>query len=404
MKVSQRSLQLALLQLEQYDTESFLTKRKKIDPAILARMKPTTRLKLTRAMSYILGVSLSNTLIAKGVSQAEQMIWRRTQKRIMALKARGLKVVAIAGSYGKTSVKHYAYELLRHKYNVVATPESFNTVLGIAKCLEWEVDDKTEIFIVEVGAYHIGDITHHLQMVNPDIGVLTGIARQHLERFGSWENIQLAKSEIAVYMDKVGGMLVANGSDETVKKNVEKLGVKPVWYPTSPLAKLGASNRHEINLSGAKEIAKLLRMSDVELAKIKVREPKSRFEMTESRYALKVIDDSFSSNDKGFVDAVDYLSKQDKFTRILVTPGLVELGSESNKIHVELGKQIVSKVDIVILVGKNERTASLAKGIGGKVKVMYIDKTLDFVAAVKELKLKKEPFVLIENDVTENYN
>jgi UDP-N-acetylmuramoyl-tripeptide--D-alanyl-D-alanine ligase len=338
-------------------------------------------------------------MIQAVVRTVEKIVWWRVKKKIAQLKRGGLKVVAIAGSYGKTSVKHYAYELLRHKYRVVATPESFNTILGIAKCLEWEVDESTQIFLVEVGAYHIGDITYLLQMVQPDIGVLTGMARQHLERFGSWENIQLAKSEIAVFMGSSGGQLVANGSDKVVKENVEKLGVKTIWYPTSPLASLGAS-RNEVNLDGAKMIA---REFGVTSFSTKIRQVKNRFEMTTERYGMRVIDDSFSSNDKGFVLAVEHLGKQTKYTRILVTPGLVELGSESNKIHRELGQAIIGNADMVLLVGDSERTRSLEEGIAKKVRILHIEKTLDFIKVVKNLKLKKEPLVLIENDVTENY-
>jgi UDP-N-acetylmuramyl pentapeptide synthase len=86
-----------------------------------------------------------------------------------------------------------------------------------------------------------------------------------------------------------------------------------------------------------------------------------------------------------------------------VTPGIVELGEESNKIHIELGQKIVGNADVVILVGDNERTKSLERGMSGKVKILHIGKTLDFVRVVKGLKLKKEPLVLIENDVPENY-
>jgi UDP-N-acetylmuramoyl-tripeptide--D-alanyl-D-alanine ligase len=323
---------------------------------------------------------------------AEQTAWYRTKQRIAQLKRHGLKVIAIAGSYGKTSVKNYAYDLLRTKYRTVATPESFNTIFGIAKCLAYEVDAKTEVFIVEVGAYHIGDITHLLQMVQPDIGVLTGMARQHLERFGSWENIQAAKSEIGVYMRNVGGQLVANGSDETVVKNVEKLRITPIWY--------GGMSRGETNLDGARKVALALGVKNID---VRVREVKSRFEMTSERYGMRVIDDSFSSNDRGFLDALTYLGQQKKYTRILVTPGLVELGSESNTIHEAIGRQVVGNADYVILVGDNERTKSLVRGIGKKVPVIYIKKTLEFMQAVKDLKLKKEPLVLLENDVTENY-
>ena len=390
-----RLANLALLQLEQYDTERYLAASRDIDESVVKRARWTGRLKLTRLLSYPLGIVGANTLIASAVKTAEVVTWYRTRARIAQLKQRGLRVVAIAGSYGKTSVKNYAYDLIRTKYRTVATPESCNTIFGIAKCLEYEVDAKTEVFIVEVGAYHIGDITHLLTMVSPDIGVLTGMARQHLERFGSWENIQIAKSEIAVYMDKVQGKLVANGRDEAVVKNVEKLGITTTWYR--------GKDRREINLNGARAISQAMGVSETEIKQVKVREPKNRFEMTSERYGMNVIDDSFSSNDRGFVDALTYLGQQKKYVRILVTPGLVELGRESNKIHEELGQEIIGHADYVILVGHNERTLSLERGIGGKVKVIYIAKTLDFMRAVRDLKLKKEPLVLLENDVTENY-
>lgn len=387
---------LAVLQLEQYDTARFRERSKKIDPEVVARIKWSARLRLTYILSYLLGVAGANEVIGFFVRIVERMIWFKTKRKIDQLKQSGMKVVAIAGSYGKTSVKNYTYDLLRHKYRVVATPESFNTVLGIAKCLRWEVDATTDIFIVEVGAYHLGDITYLLQMVMPDIGVLTGIARQHLERFGSFENIRKAKGEIAEYIKATGGKLVANGSDKEVKQVIAAIGLDSVWYR--------GSGRKEINLDGAEKTAQLLGMSASEVAKIRVREVKNRFEMTSERYGMKVIDDSFSSNDVGFKDAVEYLGKQTKYLRVLVTPGLVELGRESDKIHAELGKAVVGNADLVILVGNNERTKSLAKGIAGKVKIIYIEKTLEFMRIIRDLKPQKEPLVLIENDVTENYN
>lgn len=385
---------LALLQLEQYDTQMYLQKASgEINPDLAKRLRWTARLKLTLYLSYLFGIVPANVVIGVVVQMSEKMVWWWVRNRIRHLKTNGLKVVAIAGSYGKTSVKHYAYELLRQKYNVVATPESFNTVLGIAKCLKWEIDSTTQVFLVEVGAYHIGDISYLLQMVQPDIGVLTGMARQHLERFGSWENIQKAKSEIGVYMKNMGGILVANSSDKAVKENVEKLGVKTVWYG-------GSADRNEINLDAGKKIASQLGVTNFD---VKIRQVKNRFEMTTERYGMKVIDDSFSSNDKGFEGAVEYLGKQKKYTRILVTPGIVELGIMSNKIHEELGEKIVGNADYVILVGHSSRTKSIEKGMGQKVKTIYIEKTLEFMAVVKNLKLKKEPLVIIENDVTENY-
>lgn len=383
---------LAVLQLEQYDTKRFLASRENTDLAVIKRIKWTPRLKLTRALSYLLGVAGANTVIGAGAKVAERVVWRWVRNRIRTLQRGGLKVVAIAGSYGKTSVKHSAYEYLRHQFRVVATPESFNTVLGIAKCVKYEVDEKTEIFLVEVGAYHRGDITYLLQMVQPQVGVLTGIARQHLERFGSYDNIIMAKLEIAQYMAATGGVLIANGSDSVVKENVEKLRITPRWY--------SGKSRSEINDEGGRQVAQVLGAKKQD---VHVRGVKNRFEMTTERYGMAVIDDSFSSNDVGFMDALAHLGQQTEYMRILVTPGLVELGSESNKIHEQLGRWIIGKADYVMLVGRNQRIESLAKGMARKVKIIYLEKTLDFMQAVKKLKLKKEPLVLLENDVTENY-
>lgn len=395
MNAKKRLVQLALLQAEYYDQQQYLAKRDSVNPEIIKRLKMTGRLKFTKQLSYLFGIAGANFLIAWFVQSYTQLVWFMIRNRIAKLKKRGLKVIAIAGSYGKTSVKKYTYDILRTKYRTVATPESFNTVLGIAKCLEYEVLPSTEIFIAEIGAYHVGDITHLLKMVQPDFGILTGITSQHLERFGSMNNIIAAKLEIAMYMKDVGGPLVANGSDSLVKNNLNKLGIKPIWYK--------GEDRREINLAGAQALAKLTGMTVEEVKKVKVREVRSRFEMTEDRYGMKVIDDSFSSNEHGFVTSVEYLARQKKYTRVLVTPGLVELGKESRVIHEKLGNFLIGKVDLVILVGESERTQALKNGIHGQINIIEIEKTLDFMKAIGKLNLKKEPLVLLENDLTENY-
>lgn len=388
------TMKLAQLQAEQYETARYLAKQQ-ISPQIVDKMRWTRRLKLTRALAPILGVVAANAVIQLARDRYAASVEKAVARRLGQLQSRGLQVVAIAGSYGKTSVKNYLYDVLRTKMRVVATPESYNTVLGIAKCLEYEVDEKTQVFIVEMGAYHIGDIRRLMEMAHPSYGILTGIARQHLERFGSFENIKKAKGEIAEYLGKHGGKLVANWSDSNVVDVVTRVGVSATQYQ-GPCT-------HEINLEGAKAMAMLLGMSKKEVDRVVVRPVKNRLEMTDNRYGMKVLDNSFSSNDKSFGMDLERLGKEKKYTRILVTSGLVELGSDSEQIHEMLGQQVLGKADIVILVGKNERTEALARGIGKDVPLLHIDKTLQFVKVVKELKLKKEPLVLIENDVPENY-
>lgn len=396
MMSEKRKYQLALLQIEQYDTRRYLSKsRGKINHDLIERLRWTGRARATAMMSIVLGVMGANVMIAGVMVVVERLVWLWVRGRVRDLKKNGLRVVGIVGSYGKTSVKHNTYEILRTKYRVVATPESYNTVLGIAKCLYWEVDDRVELFLVEMGAYQKGDIMRLARMVKPDVGVLTGIARQHLERFGSHERIKESKGEIAEYIQENGGKLVANGSDEVVHEVVEKIVNQPVWYM--------GDGREEINLSGARTIAELIGMNKGSIMQARIRPLRSRFEMTTTRYGMRVIDDSYSSNDRGFSDAVKHLGKQVEYMRVLVTPGLVELGEESEQIHEELGREIVGNADLVILVGKSERTRGLKRGMAGKVKVIHIKKIMEFVQTIKNLELEKEPLVLLENDVTDNY-
>lgn len=316
-------------------------------------------------------------------------LWIKREMRMVH--RRGTKVVMITGSYGKTSVKELAYDLLRRKYRTVATGRSYNTAVGIFKTLKNEVMEDTEVLILEVGAFHVGDISRFASWIKPEIGIITGIARQHLTRFGGWEQIKIAKTELARYIAQNGGILIANGSDETVRELVKNAS----WYE--------GKTREEINKAAARKIGKVLGMSESEIknAEKQFRSVPSRFEITTDRYGMRVIDDSYNSNEKSMKGALEYLGKQKKYTRIVVTPGLLELGNESEQIHTELGRVIAENADYAILVGNSGRTNSLQTGINGRVKVFRVTKTLDFVKLVKALKLKKEPLVLIENDIPE---
>lgn len=312
-------------------------------------------------------------------------------KKIRQFKANGGKVIVITGSYGKTSVRELTYDLLRHKYPVLASSRNYNTAMGIAKTLRWELTPGIQWLILEVGAYRVGEITEFCRVLTPDVGVVTGIARQHLTRFGSWDKIKQAKTELARYIQHQGGILVANGSDETVCELIQEA----VWYR--------GNGREEVNKNAARVIAKVCGMGEREIRQGEKhwRQVPSRFEITTERYGMRVIDDSYNSNEKSFREAVEYLGKQKKYTRIVVTPGLLELGSESERVHLELGRVIAKQADYAILVGENERTRALARGIEGKITLQKVGKTLEFMAEVKQLKLKREPLVLLENDVPE---
>lgn len=123
----------------------------------------------------------------------------------------------MTGSYGKTSVKFYLQTLLQEKYNVLVTPESFNTPMGVVRTIRGSLKPTTEIFVCEMGARHVGDIKEICDMVHPDHGVITSIGPQHLETFFNMENIQKTKFELADALPE-GGMLFLNGDNDYIQQ------------------------------------------------------------------------------------------------------------------------------------------------------------------------------------------
>lgn len=270
--------------------------------------------------------------------------------------------------------------MLKTKYRVLRTPESYNTVFGIAKVVKWELDESYDYFICEMGAYKRGEIAELCWMVEPDYGMLTGINEQHLERFGSIENTVRAKFELVEFI-RDPKRLVLNFGSGLVRKNA----------PVGVITYGQGSYRHpsEQNIEGARKMAEILGVRE----RVEVKLPPHRL-TTVKRDGLTIIDDAYSGNVDGFVAAVKYL-KSFREWRVIVTPGIAELGKETARIHRELGK-LLGGIDQIILVGDNERTRGLAEGAG---RGEFVERVGEALIRVKQTKAT----VLFENDLPDNY-
>ncbi len=302
--------------------------------------------------------------------------------KIRRLKKLGLKVIGITGSYGKTSTKEFLYQILKTKHRVLRTPESYNTVFGISKVVDWELDENYDFFVCEMGAYKIGEVAELCRMVEPDYGILTGINEQHLERFGSLANTIRAKFELVDFV-RDPQKLVLNFGNELVRKNA----------PAGAVAYGQENYKHpsEQNIEGAAKLAQILGISRVSKD---LKLPPHRLTLVK-REKMTVIDDAYSGNVDGFKAAVAYL-KSFKDWKVIVTPGIAELGRESLRIHQSLGKLLVD-IDQIILVGKNDRTRGLEIGSGRSVE--YVGRVGEAISRVKKLPAT----VLFENDLPDNY-
>jgi UDP-N-acetylmuramoyl-tripeptide--D-alanyl-D-alanine ligase len=338
-----------------------------------------------------------------------------------------LKIIGVAGSYGKTSVKEFLYQILKTKHQVLKTPESYNTILGIAKVLDLEMDLGYEYFICEMGAYRIGEIAEICKFVQPEFGILTGINKQHLNTFGSLENVVKGKFELINSLPSLG-IAVANGDNKLIKENVKKQNLKITFYGFSEekfsiknveqnsegtkfllilngktynakTKLVGSSNLQ--NILGASTMSFLLGLKpeEIVLAIENIKAVPHRLEIKKMDN-LTIIDDAYNSNIDGFGEAIRLL-KSFKEPKVLVTPGIVDLGKETIPIHEELGKTL-QDIDYVILIGKSNRTEGLKLGFKNKKRIIELDSIKKLWTKLEELKLKK-PVILIENDLPDNY-
>mgnify|MGYP001571370424 CR=1 FL=1 len=379
---------LHILQLEEYDPIRFLRwwlkNPFKFD---LENKKPlvwTPKAKFIYALSFGFWPLM---FLALFILKPYEIVNRRVLKtkmrtKILELKKHGLKLIAISGSYGKTSVKEYLYQILKTKYRVLRTPGNYNTLFGIAKVVEWELDANYDYFIVEMGSYKIGETQELCETYLPDYAMLTGINEQHLERFGSLENAIRGESESVEYVLSNGGQAVVNLGNKYISQKYQSItgyGQKEYAHP------------RDQNADGAWTMAQILGIKKTNISLVN---PIHRLSLIH-RGDMSIIDDAYSSNTDGFAAAVKYLESFSEW-KVIVTPGIPELGSETYAIHKKLG-ELLKNINQVILVGKNERTRGLANGYGKDV--IYVDKVTEATGKVKQSKAT----VLFENDLPDNY-
>lgn len=344
-------------------------------------------------------------------------------------KSRCVKI-GITGSFAKTSVKNFLAQLLGQKYKVLVTPESYNTPLGIAKTVNEANLDEYDFFIAEMGARHVGDIAQLCSIVQPDHCILTGICAQHLETFKSLENVVCTKGEIfsgtkangyAVYaMDEhsetlsermrhlikvpVGehgecGALEVKCSDKGIAFKLA-LGIRQIECASKLL---GAHNAQNIALAAA--MAYKLGLSKEELsAGIAALEYVPHRLQPIEKLGVTILDDAYNANIRGAAGAIEVL-RLFPGRKIVVTPGLVELGVLEAQENEALGARLVG-LDRIVLIGATLVT-SVKNGYlaaGGEADKIDLVPSLEKAQAFLETYLKPGDTVLFLNDLPDIYS
>ena len=379
-------------------------------------------------------VVLTN-LINRPVEKSIRKYYINDAKRILK-EMPNLLVIGITGSYGKTSMKNFLYSLLSEKHEVLKTPKNYNTTMGVVKTIREELKPIHQIFLCEMGATNVGDIKEICDIVNPKLGVITSIGPQHLESFKSIENIIKTKFELAESVKQNSGTIFLNYDNEYIRNN--KIDMKKITYGVNNdkldynSYNLESSNkglkfkikdkstgeekelktkligRHNIvNITGAIAVADYLNVPMKKIS-IKIREiqnVKHRLEVL-PKGNITIIDDSYNANPISSKSAVDTLGEF-KGVKIIVTPGLIELGKEQEKYNYEFGKYMANVCDYIFLVGV-DNYESMRRGIQENKfdmkKVFKVNLPQEAVKQIIDWNLKDEVTVLLENDLPDNYN
>lgn len=467
MKISERfRFHLLLLQLEEYDVFRFLNAVKKTNgtPPKHPIRKPlvwTSKIKLTAVLAKILLLSLyflayqSDFASAFKIASAVILTFAYyrwgyifitaatiillpfdllvKEAAIMLAKSKikkfpDLKIIGVAGSYGKTGMKEFIATVLSQKYNVVKTEASVNTPYAISQLILKKLDRDTEILIVEMGEYYRGDIKNLCMITPPDIAVVTGINEAHLERLKKLDTAIETIFEIVRYMEPKG-LVILNGQDKNISVNqkkytaghevylyrdrnrgefddtipgyIVKVEGKKIFFPL-----LGEYNLDKIDaviflgqklgmtvdqiVDGIKNISPV---------------PHRLQPLPNKSNNTLIIDDSYNGNPDGVSQAIDTLSKFTRRRKIYITPGLVEMGEKKSEIHYNIGSELAGVADMVILI-KNSVTPDIERGLLDRgfdsKKIVWFQSADEAYRSIKEI-MEPGDVVLLQNDWPDNY-
>lgn len=368
-----------------------------------------------------------------------------TQKRLMAEATAKLQhlqptVIGITGSFGKTSTKHILFHILSAAAPTLMTPGSVNTLMGITRVIREQLQAHHRFFVVEMGDYELGAVAEKCAFVPPAISAITAVGIEHFERFKTMAAIAQTKFEIAHDVWARGGVCVINATQlddayhsyltqpaltrlvvdapqaggfylHDVQQTAQGLNLKiqtpggDVLAITTPLY----GRQHASNIAVAVVLALELGVpaSTIVMALHSTPQTKHRLEVKRGLLPYVMIDDAYNSNPEGFaaaLDILDIVGRDAGGRRVLLTPGMVELGTLHDAEHARLGALAASKADWIIAVNP-PRFASFVAAAHATNPNLRLDEVPNLAAAraLLDAEVKANDTVLFENDLPELY-
>ncbi len=353
-------------------------------------------------------------------------------------------VVAVVGSFGKTSTKHILAQLLQPHVNTLPTRKSFNTLMGVTRVINEDLSPENRIFIVEMDAYAPGEIAAISDLVHPRVAIITAIGPQHMERFGTVDRIAGALYEVAAALPADGTLILYTGDEsgvalalqarneqrhliryapagdgDTVDADVIASSIRVDGHGSTfrwRWEALGLDRQVAIPLLGRHQVANVsaalaavhvlgYSVDDAITAAATLEQVEHRLQLMATAGPLTVIDDSYNANPVGVHNGLEVLAAMSGAHKFLITPGLVELGSVEDEENRRYGAHAARVCDHVIVMSA-KTSAALCAGLregGMSEDRIHVVETLDDATRLLQTLSRPGDVVLFANDLPDTY-
>lgn len=393
-------------------------------------------------------ILLVNLLLSPFEELNQKKFWTEAHNKVLDYQP---KVIAITGSYGKTSVKHILGHILKNQAPTLITPGSVNTPMGISRIIREQLEPEHQYLIVEMGAYGPGSIERLCRLSPPDFGIITAVGHAHYERFKSLETVAETKYELAEAVIARAGRTIVHertlrfdytrnmkehnenhfivcgeSPDVDKSKQADKsylkkgdleihkiiqggkgLEVRFMWKNVlynveAPL--FGIHHGHNIAMAFVAAFELGVSSKDIQAALPSLPQIEHRLEVRKQSGGLTIIDDAYNSNPLGFQAALGLLSQIGTGRKILITPGMVELGKIHDEAHKSIGAYAGQVCDVAIVV-KGQRIPTFINAFKESGAGKQIHEVESFDEAQRWIAQNKQDgdIVLIENDLPDIY-
>ena len=344
--------------------------------------------------------------------------------------------IGITGSFGKTTTKDILYQILSKKYLTLKTPKSYNTLMGISKTINSDLNKPIELFLVEMGAFRIGEISKISKFVKPNIAIITQIGPQHLSTLKTIDNVLKVKLEITDGLINNGTLILNTDNDylnnikdqfndkykvftygiergmyhvENIVYKVDKT-IFDIYKEDELLFKVTTSllGKHQIsNILASYTTLQVLKEYNIIIDNLEFNKSVEAILPTEHRLSyqkinkLHIYDDSYSSNIVGFKNAIEVLKRQKGYLA-LITPGIVDAGEDEKKLNEEIAKELEGINEICLI--KNQASIYISKYLNdNNIEFLQFDNFKEAYKHIFKISLSKEVYLLIENDLPDSF-